>query len=126
MNEAANYQNSNRYPGGAILGANRDNPKTESMAMVGEACCAEQTVRVSGEVRAVRNFADALMSAMDGKRATRAGWNAAGQYVAMQIPDKGSKMSQPYLYLKNAQNEMVPWVPSQSDLFASDWAILPN
>jgi hypothetical protein len=44
----------------------------------------------------------------------------------MQIPDKGSKMSRPYLYLKNAQNEMVPWVPSQGDLFASDWAALPQ
>ncbi len=84
------------------------------------------TVRVSVEVRAVRNFADALMSAMDGKRATRAGWNAGGQYIVMQIPDKGSKMNRPYLNLKNAQNEMVPWAPSQGDLFASDWAILPN
>ena len=85
----------------------------------------DATVRVSLEVRAIRNFADALMGAMDGKRVTRAGWNAGGQYVAMQTPDKSSMMSRPYLYLKNAQNDLVPWVPSQGDLFANDWAILP-
>lgn len=84
------------------------------------------TVRVSVDVRATRNFADALMGAMDGRRVTRAGWNAGGQYEAMQMTDKSSMMSRPYLYLKNAQNEMVPWVPSQGDLFARDWAILPN
>ena len=99
-------------------------------ASQGYSDCAAQrvdpTVRVTVELRAVRNFADALMYVMDGKRVTRAGWNASGQYVAMQIPDKGSKMSRPYLYLKNAQNEMVPWVPSQGDLFASDWAALPQ
>lgn len=104
-----------------------------AMGQIAGACTAgeglaraiESTVRVSLEVRAIRNFADALMGAMDGKRITRAGWNAGGQYVAAQIPDKGSKMSRPYLYLKNAQNDFVPWVPSQGDLFANDWAILP-
>lgn len=96
---------------------------------VGGACetkSVDQTVRVNIEVRAIRNFADALVGAMDGKRVTRAGWNAGGQYVAMQLSGLQSKMIRPYLYLKNAQNEIVPWVPSQGDLFACDWAILPN
>jgi hypothetical protein len=86
----------------------------------------EPTVTAFVEVRADRLFADALMAAMDGQRITRRGWNAANQYVSAQYPDKGSKMSAPYLFLKNAQNEMVPWVPSQGDLFAHDWAILPR
>ena len=122
---------------GQIYGASRLAGNAIGAGMAsdqGQNCCAqaegerrvEPTVRVTVEVRAIRNFADALMGAMDGQRVTRAGWNASGQYVAMQIPDKGSKMSSPYLYLKNAQNDLVPWVPSQGDLFANDWAILPR
>lgn len=98
---------------------------TDGCAEVGRQAI-EQTVRVSVDVRATRNFADALMAAMDGLRITRAGWNASGQYVAAQLPDRGSKMSRPYLYLKNAQNDLVPWVPSQGDMFANDWAFLPR
>lgn len=54
-------------------------------------------------------------------RIARAGWNGPGQHVACQRPDAGSKMTAPYLYLKNAQGGLVPWVPSQGDLFADDW-----
>lgn len=57
-------------------------------------------------------------------RAVRAGWNAPGQWIAAQFPDINSKMGAPYLYLCNAQGVKVPWVPSQGDLFARDWAIL--
>ena len=86
----------------------------------------DRTVSVTVEVKAVRNFADALMHVMSGKRITRAGWNAGGQHVKAQFPDKLSTMPVPYLVLKNSQNEFVPWVPSQGDLFANDWALLPN
>lgn len=85
----------------------------------------EPTIKTVVEVPATRNFSDALQHAMFGSRITRAGWNAGGQHVEAQYPDKGSRMSTPYLVLKNAQNELVPWVPSQGDLFASDWALLP-
>lgn len=71
------------------------------------------------------NFPNALTAVMSGQRISRLGWNGAGQWVQAQIPDAHSKMSLPYLYLKNAQNQLVPWVPSQGDLFATDWAILP-
>lgn len=84
------------------------------------------TVYAHVEVRADRCFADALMAAMDGQRITRRGWNGPNQYVTSQHPDRGSKMTRPYLCLKNAQNDLVPWVPSQGDLFAHDWAVLPR
>jgi hypothetical protein len=71
-------------------------------------------------------FSGAMMVVMDdGRRVTREGWNAAGQWVAAQRPDEHSKMTAPYLYLRNAQGQLVPWVPSQGDLFATDWAVLP-
>lgn len=85
----------------------------------------ERTITTVVEVHADRDFSAALMHARSGKRITRAGWNAGGQHVEAQYPAKGSRMSAPYLVLKNAQNELVPWVPSQGDLFAQDWALLP-
>lgn len=35
-------------------------------------------------------------------------------------------MSAPYLVLKNAQGGFLPWAPSQGDVFATDWALLPG
>lgn len=102
---------------------------TDNAAMGGYAEQQRQfdaTVRVTLELKAIRNFADALMYAKDGQRVTRAGWNAGGQYIEAQYPDHNSKMSAPYLVLKNAQGLLVPWVPSQGDLFANDWAFLPR
>lgn len=86
----------------------------------------QRFIRASVEVPADAGFTVALGAAMNGCRITRAGWNAGGQHVEAQYPDKGSRMSAPYLVLKNAQNELVPWVPSQGDLFARDWAVLPR
>lgn len=107
----------------AILGGGKYDGMTAGCAV--NQCSPERTVRVAIEVAANRDFSAALWEAKSGHRITRAGWNASGQYVTAQHPDKGSKMGLPYLYLKNAQNEFVPWVPSQGDLFANDWAILP-
>lgn len=84
------------------------------------------TIRVAVDVAATHDFSEALYALKTGHRITRKGWNAAGAWAAAQYPDKGSKMSRPYMYLKTADNELVPWVPSVSDIFASDWAVLPN
>lgn len=85
-----------------------------------------RTIRAAVDVRADNHFERALGACKDGCRITRAGWNASGQHVEAQYPDKGSRMSLPYLVLRNAQGHLVPWVPSQGDLFAYDWAILPR
>lgn len=60
----------------------------------------------------------------DGHAIARSGWNGKNQYVEMQVPDKNSKMTQPYAYITNAQGDCVPWVPSQGDLFAEDWEVM--
>jgi hypothetical protein len=86
---------------------------------------APRTITATVEVAARFRFGEALDACIHGQRITRAGWNGAGQYVTAQYPDKHSKMTQPYLVLRNAQNELLPWVPSQGDLFARDWAVLP-
>lgn len=83
------------------------------------------TISTTLEVRADCDFSAALNAVIHGHRITRAGWNGRGQYVTAQRPDKHSKMTAPYLCLKNSQDDLVPWVPSQGDLFARDWAVLP-
>lgn len=96
-------------------------------AMGANACTQDYvpTIRAAIEIRANETFWNALAQCVHGQRITRAGWNGADQYVTAQHPDKFSKMTAPYLVLKNTRNEFVPWVPSQGDLFARDWAVLP-
>ena len=66
-------------------------------------------------------FSIALESLKRGQKWTRKGWNGVGMWVAVQFPDDHSKMSRPYIYMKTADDELVPWVASQTDMLADDW-----
>ena len=86
------------------------------------------------------NFGDALHYMKLGKKVMRAGWNGKGQWVRFfnvgtdkqfilaegtpdpKIGDSGTFM--PFFGLHNAQNQFIPWQPSQGDMLASDWAVL--
>ncbi len=67
------------------------------------------------------NFGEALHLLKHDRRVTRTGWNGAGQFLALQVPDSKSKMTQPYIYIRTVQNDLIPWLASQTDLLASDW-----
>lgn len=83
-------------------------------------------------------FSAALEAVKEGRRITRSGWNGAGQYIWYVPPGSYPARMEAikgvfpddlvpyagYLALKNAQNEVVPWTPSQGDLFATDWVIV--
>jgi len=83
------------------------------------------------------DFSEALrLMTREHKMLTRAGWNASGQWVGMAQsisatfgyraagPDgEGRFETEPFLILKNAQEQMVAWVPSTGDLFAEDWQL---
>ena len=108
----------------SVRGANTGNSGADMACGQQEA---PQTIRASIDIQATYGFENALSAVKNGgTRATRAGWNAPGQYIEAQHRDSHSRMSVPYLVLKNAQGQLVPWVPSQGDLFARDWAILPR
>lgn len=70
------------------------------------------------------SFGTALLYLRDGKRVSREGWNGKGMWIALQIPDEHSKMSLPYIYMKTADNKLVPWLASQTDILAGDWAAI--
>lgn len=67
------------------------------------------------------NFETALTLLKNGQLIFRAGWNGKGMWLKIQKPDSKSLMSLPYIYMKTAGGELVPWVASHSDLLSTDW-----
>lgn len=59
----------------------------------------------------------------DGGKVCRRGWNGKGMWLELQVPDANSKMTLPYVFMKTANDELVPWLCSQTDLLAADWEI---
>jgi len=66
-------------------------------------------------------FGEAIKFLKDGLRVTRKGWNGKDMYLELQVPDAHSKMSRPYIYMKTVNDDLVPWVASQTDILAEDW-----
>lgn len=75
------------------------------------------------------SFSDALLHLKNGCKVARKGWNArnladpVNLYVEAQFPDEHSKMGRPYLFIVASEDSRVPWIPSQTDLFADDWFV---
>ena len=67
------------------------------------------------------NFGEAIKELKKGNRVSREGWNGRGMYLELQVPDEHSKMTQPYIYIKTVQNDLIPWLASQADMLAEDW-----
>lgn len=67
------------------------------------------------------DIGQAIEAMRAGQRVARRGWNGKGMWLALQIPDEGSKMTLPYVYMSTAQGDLVPWLCSQTDLLATDW-----
>jgi hypothetical protein len=74
-----------------------------------------------GRVFTLSTFSEALEALKQGLRVQRVGWNGAGQYLELQLPDGESKMTAAYIFIRTVQGALVPWVASQSDLLARDW-----
>lgn len=70
------------------------------------------------------SFSVALDNLKLGRLVSRIGWNGTGMWIALQAPDTGSKMTRPYIYMKTVNDELVPWVASQTDLLADDWYVV--
>ena len=72
-------------------------------------------------------FEDALTAMRSGHRVAREGWNGRGMWVFLQLPGQQSKMTLPYLAMKTVDDQLVPWLASQTDLLAEDWfTVLPE
>ena len=65
---------------------------------------------------------------------TRPGWNGKGMWLAIAYPpprdgvdlpgvSSPQAMTLPYIYMRTAQGDFVPWLASQTDILATDWMI---
>ena len=69
------------------------------------------------------DFGKALKELRAGWTVSRAGWNGKDMYLSLQLPDENSLMTLPYIWMKTADFQKVPWLASQTDLLAEDWEI---
>ncbi|RLB63937.1 MAG: DUF2829 domain-containing protein [Deltaproteobacteria bacterium] len=70
------------------------------------------------------DFGWALAQLRSGKKVCREGWNGKGMWLELQVPDSHSKMSLPYIFMKTACDNQVPWLASQTDMLAEDWEVV--
>lgn len=82
------------------------------------------------------NFGQILEAMKQGKFVQRAGWNGKGMYLFLVgmftlpvgcdplpgEPDEGFELA-PFIVMKTADNKLVPWLASQTDVLAEDWQI---
>lgn len=82
------------------------------------------------------DFGSALTALKFGGRVARAGWNGRSMFLFL-VPGSTFRVSRPpllgiypeghlvdyrpHIDMKTANNEVVPWVASQSDLLEDDW-----
>ena len=70
------------------------------------------------------NFGQTIEKLKEGKKVARKGWNGKGMWIKIQVPTEKSKMTLPYIYMKTADDNLVPWLASQTDILAEDWKIV--
>ena len=87
------------------------------------------------------DFSDALEMLKLGQKVCRFGWNGKGMFIylvpANKYPASGNTFGTmvgvfpddmipygPYVAMKTAQDNVVPWLCSQTDLLAEDWMVI--
>ena len=85
------------------------------------------------------NFGLAIEAAKKGAKITRRGWNGKGMFLyyvpegrypartdaAKSIATEDGKVDYgAYIAMKTAQGNVVPWLASQTDILADDWAVV--
>jgi hypothetical protein len=84
------------------------------------------------------NFGQAIEAIKLGNKVSREGWNGKGMFIyyvsANSYPASGNKLGtlngvfkddlvpyKDYIAMKTVDNNIVPWVASQTDILAEDW-----
>jgi hypothetical protein len=85
------------------------------------------------------NFGQAVEALKSGKKVERQGWNGKGMFLflvpgstfkvnrapLMGIYPEGTEINyQAHIDMKTAQDTVVPWLASQSDVLAEDWQVV--
>lgn len=97
----------------------------------------EKAYKSSGEL----SFGHAMEFLKQGKKVARKGWNGKGMFLfyvpANKYPADGNKLGtlkgvyqddlvpyKAYIAMKTVDDEVVPWLASQTDVLADDWVIV--
>ena len=84
------------------------------------------------------DFGKALEALKQGKYVARNGWNGKGMYIfligtnALSVEGNWTYTNgkndnyplRPFIAMKTVNDEVVPWVTSQSDILVEDWVIV--
>lgn len=99
------------------------------------------TIDEEGKFKMAVDFSRALMYLKEGEKLQRSGWNGKGMFIyyvpANSYPAGNNTLGtmkgifpddmvpyRDYIAMKTAQNDVVPWVASQTDILAEDWEIV--
>lgn len=87
------------------------------------------------------NFSEILERLKNGSKVCRIGWNGKGMWITYQrgypegveinqntaratgMPEGTMCRFLPYLMMRTAQGDFVPWLASQTDILADDWML---
>jgi hypothetical protein len=72
------------------------------------------------------NFGEAIEALKNGKRVARQGWNGKGMYLGLCVGGgfRDGFRTVDFIYMKTADDKIVPWLASQTDVLAGDWTII--
>jgi hypothetical protein len=92
-------------------------------------------------VETALTFGQAIEALKQGKKVARAGWNGKGMFLFL-VPGSTFKVNRaplmgiypectevnycPHIDMKTADDKVVPWLASQTDVLAEDWDIVEN
>jgi hypothetical protein len=84
------------------------------------------------------NFGEALAHLKNGYCVARDGWNGKGMFLVFVGADdwnadspgmseeEGEAETAPFIAMKTADNKLVPWLASQTDMLAEDWILFQS
>lgn len=85
------------------------------------------------------DFSEALVKIKEGKRVSRSGWNGKNMFIflvngstfkvncppLLGIYPEGTEITyHGHIDMRTADNMIVPWLASQTDLLANDWGVV--
>lgn len=81
------------------------------------------------------NFSEALTKLNEGNRLRRANWNGKNMWifickdytthdVPFNVDWNDSRKRLPFIIMKTADDCLVPWLASQTDILSNDWEIV--
>lgn len=90
------------------------------------------------------NFGEAVQALNEGRRVSRSGWNGKGVFLFLIVGNDretfhpsdmrwtytdGKQDNYPclsFIAMKTADDKVVPWLASQTDVLAADWGVVPS